>query len=684
MSDNLDPIRDENIPDELKALRQWVCWQRKPLDNGKISKIPKDPKTGGAASTTDPATWGEFQEALDYHRSGKADGIGFVFTKDDPYFGIDLDGCVDAKGKAQPWITDFLRMQTYWEVTVSRTGLHGIGRGKLPPGARRKGQVEMYDQSRFFVMTGWALPKDYFRQIRDCPAEIITMHKKIFGDNGQPLKTLPTVKSVQADIIKKAMNAKNGETFGKLWSGDFSGYPSQSEADQALCNLLAFWTGKDTGQIDGLFRQSKLFRPKWDEKHYGDGRTYGQATVENAIRITTETYNPDRAAIHTPPAATPEKIEPEKSVTLPFPDGIMTGAAGEFSAVYSAHLEPARHFFFMAYLACLGSIIADRVFLQSEISPQSRLYLLLLGESADDRKSTVITKTIDFYRSVMPEYGVCWGVGSAEGLQKELEKHPRLLLAFDEFKSFVSKCQIESSVLLSCVNTLFESDHYEAHTQRKSLVLSDVSVSILAASTIATYERTWDPSFTDIGFNNRLFLVPGKGERRFSFPEKIPLADRERLQVQLIEVINFIGERRELSITQEARDAYHDWYMGLETSVHSKRLDTYAMRFMQLQAVNEKRSEIDVDLIRKVTALMDWQLRVRRLHDPIDADNKIAQMEGAIRKSLDQGRKVERLLKKNVHTERTGLWVFEQAKGNLKRAGEINLGKDKKWELSQE
>lgn len=667
-------IKDKNIPDELKVLCQWVCWQGKPLDNGKLSKIPMDPKTGRASSTTDPTTWGEFHEALANHRSGKADGIGFVFTKDDPYFGIDLDGCVNANGKAEPWITDFLRMQTYWEITVSMKGLHGIGRGKLPPGSRRKGNIEMYDEGRFFVMTGHALPKDYFRQIRDCSAEIVTMHKKIFSGNGQSIKTLSHTEST--DLIQRAMNAKNGETFGKLWCGDFSDYPSQSEADQALCNLLVFWTGKDPARVDSLFRQSKLFRPKWDEKHYGDGRTYGQATVENAIKNTTDVYNPERAVIKAP--AAPEKIEPEKSITLPFPDEIMTGAAGEFATVYASHLEPARHFFFMAYLACLGSIIADRVFLQSEISPQPRLYLLLLGESADDRKSTVITKTVGFFRSVLSDYGVCWGVGSAEGLQKELEKRPRLLLAFDEFKSFVSKCQIESSVLLSCVNTLFESDHYEAHTQKRSVVLDGVSVSVLAASTIATYERTWDPSFTDIGFNNRLFLVPGRGSRRFSFPERIPLADRERLQVELIEVIKFVGERRELNITQEARDLYERWYLDLETSVHSKRLDTYAMRFMQLLAANEKRSEIDADLIKKVTDLMNWQLRVRRLHDPIDADNKIAGMEEKIRRILGcrdavKEAKTERDVKRYAHVDKTGLWVFETAKNNLIRAQEIGF-----------
>lgn len=36
------------------------------------------------------------------------------------------------------------------------------------------------------------------------------------------------------------MNTSNGTKFERLWSGNMVGYNSQSEADMALCNLLAF------------------------------------------------------------------------------------------------------------------------------------------------------------------------------------------------------------------------------------------------------------------------------------------------------------------------------------------------------------------------------------------------------------------------------------------------------------
>lgn len=68
---------------------------------------------------------------------------------------------------------------------------------------------------------------------------------------------------------------------------------SQSEADMALCCMLAFWSGKNREQIDRLFRQSRLFRPKWDESHFSGGDTYGGRTLDDALKATESIYSPD-------------------------------------------------------------------------------------------------------------------------------------------------------------------------------------------------------------------------------------------------------------------------------------------------------------------------------------------------------------------------------------------------------
>jgi primase-polymerase (primpol)-like protein len=95
-------------------------------------------------------------------------------------------------------------------------------------------------------------------------------------------------------LLKKAQRASNGPKFERLWGGNTGGYESNSEADMALCCLLAFWSGGDQRQMDRLFRQSGLLREKWDEVHFADGSTYGEKTIERAISNTLEFYDPDR------------------------------------------------------------------------------------------------------------------------------------------------------------------------------------------------------------------------------------------------------------------------------------------------------------------------------------------------------------------------------------------------------
>jgi len=105
----------------------------------------------------DPQTWGSFEKCYArYSKNNRYDGIGFVFSSDDDIIGIDLDHCRDAASgqittQAQKIITD---TRSYAEVSVSGKGVHIILKGEIPGRSRRRGDIEMYDAGRFFVMTG--------------------------------------------------------------------------------------------------------------------------------------------------------------------------------------------------------------------------------------------------------------------------------------------------------------------------------------------------------------------------------------------------------------------------------------------------------------------------------------------------------------------------------------------------
>ncbi len=368
---------------------------------------------------------------------------------------------------------------------------------------------------------------------------------------------------------------------------------------------------------------------------------------------------------------------------LVWPSWVMAGAAGNFAMTYSQHLEASPAFLYMAYLTFLGHVLSDKITLASELKPQPRLFVVILGESADDRKSTAINVTSRFFANAIDKADLnsVFGVGSAEGLAKAFTPEmPQAILILDEFKALVQKCKIDGSVLLPCINTLFELNRFHSLTKNHDIKINDAQLCLLAASTLDTYENMFSAQFLDIGFLNRLFIVIGGAERKFSIPEPIPEEMKEGLRRDLWGILGFVkdltaGGTYAMPLTPRARALFDDWYFGLEKSIFTKRLDTYGHRLMPLLAVNELKAEIDLSIARKVVALLNYQLEARRQADPIDADSTIAKLEEKIRRKLSRGPTRPSDLKKAVHYERVGVWAYERAMKNLAASQEVFFDK---------
>jgi putative DNA primase/helicase len=313
-----DPVAVEpdNLPETLTDREQWICWRFKwDASRAEWTKVPIEPG-GGFASTTDGATWGTFGSALGYHqrRGSDTDGIGFVFAEGDTVCGIDLDDCRNPEtGVFDEWAQEVLTsIKTFAEVSPSGTGSHLYGLGFVPGdnrgdnGIPGDGHIEMYDSGRFFTVTGARVDgtPETVKQVNDDIKEIHSRH--IADDAGEGRQTDisetpdpdPGSNSGSGDlddseVVKKAQAADNGEAFKRLWNGSTAGYESHSEADLALVGHLAFWTGGDRSQIDSLFRDSGLFRAKWDEQR--GSQTYGEHTIDEALRGRTNFYDPSEA-----------------------------------------------------------------------------------------------------------------------------------------------------------------------------------------------------------------------------------------------------------------------------------------------------------------------------------------------------------------------------------------------------
>lgn len=250
-----------NIPLELQSLRQWINWRYEYTDDGKPTKIPLNPINGHKAAVTNPLDWNTFDRAV--YASQWCNGIGFVFTKSDPYIGVDDDTAKSVSAAQHDFQNiDLRKFCTYGELSPSGQGTHYIFRGRLNSSGRRRSGIEIYDNARFFTFTGNII-NNY--PIADAPNELFELYD-LLGRQRQPSVNDFSFPQTHADnaIVEHASSALNGAKFRDLWEGRWElhyGNLSQSEADQALVNILAFYT-QNHDQLKRLFQLSALGKRK--------------------------------------------------------------------------------------------------------------------------------------------------------------------------------------------------------------------------------------------------------------------------------------------------------------------------------------------------------------------------------------------------------------------------------------
>jgi hypothetical protein len=288
-------------------LPQWVVWRNVTRD-GKPTKVPVSPHDGVLADSTANVTWGTFDQAIQACRTDKSlAGIGFVFSADDPYCGVDLDNCIDEDGNIKPWASELIaKLDSYTEISPSGQGLKVFIKANKPGKRCRKayhdGGIEIYDRDRFFTVTADRL-RQYPTEVNLRQESLDLVYAAVFGGEEpgassaasasrepEPSDSGSIVLSDHEIIDLASKQRRSGPKFQSLWSGDWnSHFNSASEADSSVVFTLAFYT-KDPQQIDRIFRQSNLMRAKWDEKHGNE--SYGQKTIAKALSKVTRQYIP--------------------------------------------------------------------------------------------------------------------------------------------------------------------------------------------------------------------------------------------------------------------------------------------------------------------------------------------------------------------------------------------------------
>lgn len=280
-------------PGGLKALPVWVLWKKELNKYGKLTKVPYSAHYNGRASTKSPESWSNYDLALERlkWRPGEYDGLGVVISKKYRMIFIDIDHCIE-NGVMDERATDILGVcpNQFVEVSQSGTGIHILALGEIRKNSKNSAlNVEIYNDERFCALTGNALIAS---EMHEDPTAIKYIYDKYkTPERSWEAHTRPRMVCSKSDewILDKAM--RRGGQFPLLYVGEwqFAGYPSQSEADLALCTDLAFWTDRDESAIERIFRSSGLYREKFEREDYR------RKTISRAISQVSESYSEWRA-----------------------------------------------------------------------------------------------------------------------------------------------------------------------------------------------------------------------------------------------------------------------------------------------------------------------------------------------------------------------------------------------------
>ena len=246
---------------------------------------------GFRGDSTNRAAFTNFDTATSHIASYEGIGIG-VF---DDICAIDIDHCFE-NGRLSDMAEDIIpRMDSYTEFSLSGTGVRILFKANMPSYDKERYYInnrsiglEVYVAgytSRFVTVTGNAISGTGIEDRTDALAEVLEKYM-VRPVKEKSAAAAPGSYLSDESVLAKISVSRQADKFNALWNGSFPEDKSHSEADAALCSMLAFWCGGDMEQMDRLFRQSALMRDKWLRDDYRE------STLRKAVAMCTDFYKP--------------------------------------------------------------------------------------------------------------------------------------------------------------------------------------------------------------------------------------------------------------------------------------------------------------------------------------------------------------------------------------------------------
>lgn len=281
------------IPEELSEREQWITYALEEEDGKTVKKPHATETTEGDygeyvkwAGVRSPDQFVDYMSAFEFVKEVNTDssittdldGMGLVITEDDPYVAIDLDDCVDEQGHVKDFANKFLgSLDTFWEISQSGSGLHGIVKGELDDDYKNRNDelgIELYEDARFVAMTGNRV-KGTAREIGEDTTNLQKLQHKYLDERDEldevdfDLELSEESAAASDEEVVRTAKAYD-EDFERLHNGSnhVDDNDGANESDLAYCNKLSFWTQGNAAQMERIWKNSPRARKKLDRDDY--------------------------------------------------------------------------------------------------------------------------------------------------------------------------------------------------------------------------------------------------------------------------------------------------------------------------------------------------------------------------------------------------------------------------------
>ncbi len=598
------------LPTELAKLGRWLLWR--PLRRGaNTTKVPVQ-VDGRPASSTDPGTWTDLETAL-AALPGVQEAAGPGIALGDGLVGLDLDGCRKPDtGELAQWAQGLLdRLPgTYAEVSPSGKGvkLWALTSRPLAHSGRKAGYagpgtgLELYDRDRYFTVTGEAL---LGREglLADLTEELAALCSEVWppAPTRAPQPVAATLTLADQDLLDRALSARNGPGVRSLWEGDTSSHGSHSEADLALCSGLAFWAGPGgEEQVDRLFRQSGLYRPKWEREDYRAdtlARAFSRTDFYQARpQVGVNGGLMSLSSLKSPSEEEDETPLPSESWPAPLEPEALHGFAGEVLATIGPHTEADPAAILFQFLVAFGSAAGRNPHWFAESDRHGvNLFLALVGRSSRGRKGTSWGHVLRLFGLAAPDWQkscVASGLSSGEGLiwrvRDPLEKQEpvrekgsrevtgyqtvtedegisdkRLLVEEPELASVLKVLVREGNNLSALLRKAWDGGVLQSLTKNSPARATGAHVSIVSHVTKPELLRYLDCTEYSNGFANRFLWACVRKSKLLPHGGHLEDEALEPLAARLAEALTFAQQTGTLSRTPAARKLWEAVYPAL-------------------------------------------------------------------------------------------------------------------------